>query len=145
MVFKNRIDGFHKCLLLVLLLTIVTVLVLSWVDNEMPLSQKLWLTTLLLFIGGLINWMFRSTTYEITKTDFLYSYGFISGKIPIEKIHQLEVNKTLWVGFNKPATALNGIIVKYNIFDEIYISPEDNEAFVKELLRLNPDLVVNRH
>ncbi|MEZ7900973.1 MAG: PH domain-containing protein [Flavobacteriales bacterium] len=47
----------------------------------------------------------------------------------------------MWVGF-KPATARKGIIVKYGKMDTIYISPDSNEAFVKKIKELNPEIKI---
>jgi hypothetical protein len=49
----------------------------------------------------------------------------------------------MYVGM-KPAFARNGIIVRYNKYDEIYISPPDNNEFVEELLKINPEIEVVR-
>lgn len=122
----------------------VTVIVLSWMDPEMRFALKFWLTFLLLAISGFLIWAIRKTTYEITTEFFHYQFGPMVGKIPIQAIKTLEVNKTLWVG-NKPAMASQGIIVKYNTYDEVYISPESNENFVEEILKINPKIQVNRH
>ena len=48
------------------------------------------------------------------------------------------------MGTLKPATALKGLIIKYNKYDEIYISPKTNESFVAEILKLNPEVKINR-
>lgn len=50
----------------------------------------------------------------------------------------------MWTGL-KPATARNGLIIKYNKFDEIYISPETNDTFVDKILELNGNIVITTH
>ena len=47
----------------------------------------------------------------------------------------------MWAGY-KPATSRNGIIVKYNKYSQIYISPDSNETFVSKLKEFKPDIVV---
>ena len=42
----------------------------------------------------------------------------------------------MWAGL-KPATATKGLIIRYNTYDEIYISPESNEAFIEDLKKIN--------
>ena len=44
----------------------------------------------------------------------------------------------------KPALATNGIIVKYNKYDEVYLSPRDKDAFIKELLKFNGNIKIVR-
>lgn len=49
----------------------------------------------------------------------------------------------MWAGL-KPALASNGLIVKYDAYEEIYISPESNEDFVKTLLKLNDTIKIQK-
>lgn len=95
---------------------------------------------------GLLTLLFiliqKTTYYSIKNGYFNYSSIFLlKGAINIENIHKLEVNKTSWVG-NKPATATKGIIIHYNKYDDVYISPESNDDLVKELLKINPNIEV---
>ena len=145
MIFKSRVDSAFKSLVLVLILLMVYVIVVSWMDSSMVVAFKFWLTFLLVVIAGFMIWIYRKTSYEITAQELKYQFGPLVGKIKIDRIHTLEVNKTLWAGTNKPATALKGIVVKYNKYDEIYMSPSTNETFVEELLKVNPNIQVNLH
>ena len=145
MIFKSRVDIAFKCLVFGFILLMVFAIVISWMDSTMVTALKFWLTFLLVVISGFMLWIYRQTSYEITSESMKYQFGPLVGKIKIDRIHTLEVNKTLWAGTNKPATALKGIIVKYNTFDEIYISPSSNETFVEELLKVNPKIQVNIH
>ena len=77
----------------------------------------------------------------MTQEHLKYRAAFLKGSIPIESINELIVGKTMWVGF-KPATARKGIIVKYGKMDTIYISPDSNEAFVKKIKELNPEIKI---
>jgi hypothetical protein len=47
----------------------------------------------------------------------------------------------MWAGY-RPALARKGIVVRYNRWDEIYISPRDQEAFVAGLVERNPGIAV---
>jgi|26BtaG_2_1085354.scaffolds.fasta_scaffold00026_62 hypothetical protein len=145
MIFKSRVDIAFKCLVFGLIFLMVYAIVVSWMDSSMVTALKFWLTFLLVVLSGFMLWIYRQTSYEITPEELKYQFGPLVGKIKIDRIHSLEVNKTLWAGTNKPATALKGIIVKYNKFDEIYISPSTNETFVEELLKVKPDIQVNLH
>ncbi len=97
-----------------------------------------------LAISGLLLWILFGTRYEIDNTHILYRSGPIKGRIEIEKIHTVIDGKNLYVGF-RPATALKGIIIKYGKYDEIYFSPETNEAFIKELLKIKPEIQIEKY
>jgi hypothetical protein len=67
----------------------------------------------------------------------------MKGHIPIASIYKVIYNKKFFVYGNKPALDMtNGLIVRYNKWDEIYISPADKAGFVQELQRINPGIEV---
>jgi hypothetical protein len=88
-------------------------------------------------------WLWFYTYYRIDEHFIYYRSGPFFGKIDITKINKVEVNKTMWVGF-KPALAFNGMIVKYNKWDEIYFSPKDKQLFLEELLKVNPSIIIRQ-
>ena len=45
----------------------------------------------------------------------------------------------MWSGI-KPALARNGLNIKFNQFDEIYIAPENNDEIITDLLKINPKI-----
>ncbi len=81
-----------------------------------------------------ISWVFFGTHYTLNKTHLIYACGPFKGRIALDNITEIHVNKTLWVGL-KPATATKGLIIKHNKYDEIYISPKTNDIFVKQILK----------
>lgn len=98
-----------------------------------------------LYIISLLMYTFLigmfTTHYIITPTDIIYKCGFINGKIEIYSIKEIVKGKTMHVGF-KPALATKGLIIKYNKFDDIYISPETNDTFIEAVLKINPDIKI---
>jgi hypothetical protein len=96
---------------------------------------------LLLLVVGLLLWLYFGTKYELTQTILKYKSGPIRGKIEIERIKEIIKGKTLWAGL-KPATARNGLIIKYDKWEEIYISPKTNDTFIEKILELNPAIKI---
>ena len=78
---------------------------------------------------------------ELTQTELKYKSGPISGKIEIERIKEIIKGKSLWSGL-KPATARNGLIIKYDKYEEIYISPKTNDSFVEKILEYNSKIKI---
>lgn len=101
-----------------------------------------WANLLVLAVILLLLWIYFDTSYQLTKEHLIYKSGPIRGKINIADIREVEANKTLYVGI-KPALARKGLIIKYNQYDEIYISPNTNESFIKKLLELNVGIKIN--
>ncbi len=100
-----------------------------------------WSDLLLLLVGGLLFWLYFGTEYELNKSELKYKSGPLRGKIKLEKINEIIKGKSLWSGI-KPATARNGLIIKYGKYDEIYISPKSNDTFVDKILELKKDIKI---
>lgn len=101
-----------------------------------------WANLLVLAVILLLLWIYFDTSYLLINRHLIYKSGPIRGKINIADIKEVEANKTLYVGI-KPALARKGLIIKYNKYDEIYISPKTNESFIKKLLELNGEVKVS--
>jgi MFS family permease len=89
----------------------------------------------------LLVWNYVTTYYILENGKLKYRSGMIKGEIDIATIKEIQPFKTSWVGL-KPALAQNGIIIKYHKYDEIYISPENNDNFMEELIKINPSILV---
>jgi|TARA_R110000782_G_scaffold270486_1_gene372012 hypothetical protein len=101
-----------------------------------------WANLLVFAVIFLLLWIYFDTSYLLTKEHLIYKSGPIRGKINIADIREVEANKTLYVGI-KPALARKGLIIKYNQYDEIYLSPNTNESFIKKLLELNVGIKIS--
>ncbi|RXF70128.1 PH domain-containing protein [Arcticibacter tournemirensis] len=96
---------------------------------------------IILAVISLLLWVRFGTYYVIKESRMLYRSGPIRGSIDIQSVHSLTKNKTLWLG-TKPALARKGIILKYNKYDDIYISPKNKDQFIAELLKRNNNIQV---
>lgn len=90
---------------------------------------------------ALIVWIYFDTLYKIEKNQLIYRSGFLRGRIDISKIKEIVVGKTMWSGI-KPAMATNGLIIKFNSYDEVYIAPKNNDELIADLLELNPRIKI---
>jgi len=140
MKFKSRRDRFFQFIVYGTCLFLLVLLIdgiLNWNETS----------SVYVFIGVmssvilLLLWIFHDTSYYLNEKEFKYRMAFFKGKIPIKNIVELEIGTTMWVGF-KPATARNGIVLKYNKYDEIYLSPDSNESFVAKMKELNPEVKI---
>ena len=104
-------------------------------------TQDYWGALIIVAVVLLLFWIFYGTHYELTKDALIYKSGPIRGKISINRITEIEKGKTLWVGL-KPATSQKGLIIKYDKYNEIYISPKTNDAFIKKILELNSNIKI---
>ena len=88
----------------------------------------------------LIVFISKSTRYIITENLLIVKCMFIvNDRIEISKIRKIEKTNSI---LSSPALSLDRIAIKFNKFDEVYISPKEKQAFVDELLNVNPDIEI---
>lgn len=88
----------------------------------------------------LIVFVSKTTRYIIAEYRLIVKCMFIvNDKIEISKIRKIEKTNSI---LSSPALSLDRIAVFYNKYDEVYISPKDKQAFVEELLKINPEIEV---
>ena len=94
-------------------------------------------------IVAMLIWILLDTKYSVKEEIILFNSGPFRGKININSIRKIERHSGLIVPVNyKPALNTAGLIVYYNKYDEIYISPNQEAIFLEELLKINPKIEV---
>ena len=115
-------------------------LVIFYLEKDRFMEEP-FLLILLLIPLLLILWIYFDTFYKIENDKLIYRSGFLRGKIEIAAITEILKGKTMWSGI-KPALARNGLVIKFNQYDEIYIAPENNDDIISHLLKVNPDIKI---
>jgi Bacterial PH domain len=67
------------------------------------------------------------------------SMYIVNDVIDITKIRKIEKTNSI---LSAPALSLDRLLVKYNKFDEVYISPKEKQIFIEELLKINSTIEV---
>ncbi len=109
-------------------------------DTKSIMENPLMLLPLLVPLA-LISWIYFETFYTIDNNELIYRSAFIRGRIDISTIKEIQKGKTMWSGI-KPALARHGLIVKFNAYDVVYISPVSNDELIADLLKVNPDIEI---
>lgn len=91
----------------------------------------------------LLFWIYFDTCYKIDNYELIYRSGFLRGRIKIPNIKEIQKGKTMWSGV-KPAMAKNGLIIKFNTYDEIYIAPENINELISDLKKLNSEIKITK-
>ncbi len=76
--------------------------------------------------------IYKTTFFILEENELICKSLFITRKIPYQNIRRVEKQKGLYAGL-KMSTAWKGIVVHYNKYDDLLISPEREEVFIKEL------------
>ena len=80
----------------------------------------------------------KSTRYIISENYLIIKCMFIvNDKIEISKIRKIEKTNSI---LSSPALSLDRISIKFNKYDEVYISPKERQSFIDELLKINPEI-----
>jgi hypothetical protein len=141
MKFKNRKDILFQLLGFSIIGFFIGIILFRIFSDGIENYNFIWTDIFMLTVAGFLIWLGLGTNYELTQTELKYKSGPIRGKIEIDKIHEIIKGKTLWSGL-KPATARNGLIIKYEKYNEIYISPKTNDSFLKKILELNDKIKI---
>ncbi len=141
MKFKSKKDLLFSSIVFGVIIFLIVVLAIGWYEGEIQSDEYGVLPVILITVGFLL-WIYFGTHYELSpKNGLIYRCGPINGKIDVKRITEIVKGKTLWIGF-RPATGRKGLIVKFDRFNEIYITPDSNEVFIKEILKLNDKIKI---
>jgi len=132
MIFKTRVDLFYK--LVVVFVFLLFSFVLFNIDFEKDsfgfyFILIIQITILFFFIASALT-----TKFIISDTELICKTFYWKKKIPFYLIRKVEKQTGLYAGW-KINTAYKGLIVYYNKYDELLISPENELAFIEELTK----------
>ncbi len=139
--FKSRKDPLFGWIIIIVV-SIMLILSISDIILSGLQLESFILLCINLAVSTLLFWIFFGTKYELDKKEIKYFCGPFKGKILISDIKEIKKNTTKWVGL-KPATARKGLVIKYKKSNEIYISPDTNDAFIKEILKLKANIKIS--
>lgn len=142
MKFNSKKDILFSIIILGVNAFLIGITIVGIINGEME-KDEYWALILILAIVGLLFWLYFGTNYELSKENgLIYRSGPFNGKIKIDRITEIIKGKTLWVGF-RPATSRKGLIIKYDKYNELYISPKTNELFINKILELNNTIKIS--
>ena len=130
MVFKAKTDGFRWAIIgfVFLVFTGVDLLIYFTEGETQPIYD---LGCVWLILSILIVWILPKTTLYPCPDDHLLcqSLGF-KKRIPYHSLRSVEPANGFYAGW-KMSTAWKCLIIHYNKYDELLISPENEAAFIK--------------
>lgn len=139
MKFQSKKDILFSIIILAVTVFMVGITIFEIISGENYLALILTNTAVI----GFLFWVYFGTNYKLSEeNELIYRSGPLRGRISVDRITEIIVGKTLWVGF-RPATSRNGLIIKYDKYNEIYISPKTNELFIEKILELNGEIKIS--
>lgn len=115
---------------------------LSGDSIEMVLAP---IVILILLLSVLITATFFTTYYEIQENLLVVSMFFYKTKIKISEIKTIKYsNSIMKTNFYKPGFHHRGIEIVYHKYDDIFISPNNRDQFIAQLLENNPNIEIKK-
>lgn len=143
MTFKSKVDAWLVVLLTAALLLAPVMVLTHWGSpRHPPMSDGVFVIVALVSVvppTALVTWMFRTTDYTLTDTDLLVRSGPVNIKVPLASVRKIAATHSI---LSAPALSLDRLEITYGKYNSVVISPDDKQAFVNEMIRRFPDIVV---
>ncbi|OMP67853.1 PH domain-containing protein [Domibacillus epiphyticus] len=104
------------------------------------LNNKVITTIILLIPAIYLLWIWFGTRYEIQQSILNVHFGPYKKIIDIGTISTIRQTKNPFID---PALSGDKIEINYNEFETINISPKDKEAFLRQILKINPHIKID--
>ena len=100
---------------------------------------------LILLLSVLITVTFFTTYYEIQENLLVVSMFFYKTKIKISEIKTIKYsNSFIKTNFYKPGFHHKGIEIVYHKYDDIFISPNNRDQFIEQLIEQNSTIEIRK-
>lgn len=139
MIFKSAVSKLNKYILVGAIVFMFSITIPTLFDES--IEAFIVIFGINLIITSFLFWTYKRTFYILKNNQLIWKSGPFKGTIEIKNINKIEYHKgiivpTIW----KPALSHIGLIITYNKYDDIYISPEKQQEFIATLQRLNPNI-----
>lgn len=103
--------------------------------------EKIWLgLALILFLVAFIAHMLLTTYYKVDNNTLKVKCGFFFDKtINLDTIKEIKETSN---PISSPAASLDRLIITYNKYDTVIISPTEKGDFINDLTYINPNIKV---
>lgn len=121
-----------------IMLGVFIYLIVIYFFHKEAFSENPYLFVPFLSLLALGFWIYFDTSYRIKEGTLIYKSAFFRGKIDIDDIREIMIGRSIWSAAGmKPALSADGMVIKYNRFDDVFIAPENKEELIADLLELN--------
>lgn len=139
-VYASKKDWIYGSLFLGISLPFVWIVITSYFDT--PFSEWLMMLFILLVINSVLLISFFFIKIRIDGEELVVNVVFDIFRVSIFKITKIRIGETMWSGFNKCGTSVGGLIIFSKYKNDLYITPENQDEFLRELLEINRHIVI---
>lgn len=142
MKFKNKVGPVYFVVTIGLLGLTAFIAISKYLEKGTLTQDAIPLIILSLVNAYLFFFIFRRKGRYVIDDEYVHYNMFpLKGKVKIDSIKKIEVNKKLWAGL-KASTSIYGMIIHFNTYDEIAISPVRTSEFINLLKEKNPKIEI---
>jgi len=131
MTFKTKIDWVYKTVIAFVFIAWIISLFLNYNGKQFLLpifTNSIFFALLIAFLIFSIKY----TSFSLTEDKLICKTLFIKREIEYNRIRKIEKQTSIYSGV-KIATSFKGIVVYFDKYDDILISPENEELFMSEI------------
>lgn len=139
-VYTSKRDWVYGSLFLGISLLFVWIVIASYFDT--PFSGWLVLLLILLSTNSVLLISFFFIKIRIDSEELVVNVIFDIFRVSIFKITKIRIGETMWSGFVKCGTSVGGLIIFSKYKNDLYITPKNQDEFLKELLEINSHIVI---
>lgn len=141
MIYQSSISKLNKWVYAILIISLIMISIPAVLEDSFEPLIVISLIDFLIIL--FLVWIYRTTYYTLQEAILFWKSGPFYGQIAINTITKIAHHNGIIVPtFWKPALSHIGLIITYNKFDDIYISPEKSEEFITQLLKINPNITI---
>lgn len=84
------------------------------------------------------------TFYYFEGSYLHYRTGLIKSKIDVNKLREIQSGRSIWsvVSLHKASWTMKPLVLIYNKWDELAISPAEEDLFIHHLKSINPNISI---
>lgn len=139
-IYTSKRDWVYGSLFLGISLLFVGIAITSYFDT--PFSGWLLLLLILLSVNSVLLISFFFIKIRIEGEELVVNVIFDVFRVSIFKITKIRIGETMWSGFNKCGTSVGGLIIFSKFKNDLYITPKNQDDFLKELLEINRHIII---
>ena len=141
-IFTSRLDGIYATMYIVITVFLLGIVGVSYFDGDLNVLGWSILTAILLAVVMVLSISFFFIKIKIKDEELMVSVIYNVFKINIFKITKIRIGETMWSGFHKCGTATGGLIIFSKNKNDLYITPENQDKFLEELLKVNSHIII---
>lgn len=142
-IYKTKFDKTFACLYFGLALFLLSFPTYSFYCGELAGRESALVALCFLLIIAIIIIPSFLLKIKLCSDLLIVNIGFDIFKLNISDVTKIRIGETMWSGLHKYGTSTKGLIVFSKYKNDLYITPENQDDFINEVLKINPQIIID--